>query len=75
MQIHCGADAPSRSYTYQPGSGAGFLKDFQDNLRINILEKSDERVVFDLVGVDAAIANTFRRVLLAEVPTMAFETV
>lgn len=30
---------------------------------------------FDLVGVDASIANAFRRILLAEVPTMAIETV
>jgi DNA-directed RNA polymerase alpha subunit len=30
---------------------------------------------FDLVGVDASIANAFRRLLLAEVPTMAIETV
>ena len=30
---------------------------------------------FDLIGVDAAIANAFRRILLAEVPTMAIEDV
>jgi DNA-directed RNA polymerase I and III subunit RPAC1 len=30
---------------------------------------------FDLVGVDASIANAFRRILIAEVPSMAIETV
>ncbi|EMP24469.1 DNA-directed RNA polymerases I and III subunit RPAC1 [Chelonia mydas] len=30
---------------------------------------------FDMVGIDAAIANAFRRILLAEVPTMAVEKV
>lgn len=30
---------------------------------------------FDLIGTDAAIANAFRRILLAEVPTLAIETV
>lgn len=30
---------------------------------------------FDLVGVDSSIANAFRRILIAEVPTMAIETV
>ncbi|MEQ2178394.1 hypothetical protein GOODEAATRI_013650 [Goodea atripinnis] len=30
---------------------------------------------FDMVGIDAAIANAFRRILLAEVPTMAIEKV
>ncbi|XP_007896447.1 DNA-directed RNA polymerases I and III subunit RPAC1 isoform X3 [Callorhinchus milii] len=28
---------------------------------------------FDMVGIDASIANSFRRILLAEVPTMAVE--
>jgi DNA-directed RNA polymerase I and III subunit RPAC1 len=30
---------------------------------------------FDLVGVDASIANAFRRILISEVPTIAIETV
>lgn len=30
---------------------------------------------FDMIGIDASIANSFRRILLAEVPTMAFEKV
>lgn len=32
-------------------------------------------MVFDMVGVDPAIANALRRILLAEVPTMAIEHV
>jgi DNA-directed RNA polymerase I and III subunit RPAC1 len=36
---------------------------------------SDEEIVFDLIGIDASIANAFRRILLAEVPTMAIEHV
>lgn len=30
---------------------------------------------FDLIHIDASIANTFRRILLAEVPSLAIETV
>ena len=30
---------------------------------------------FSLVGVDASIANAFRRILIAEIPTLAIETV
>ncbi len=30
---------------------------------------------FDLIGVDASLANSFRRILLAEIPTMAIEKV
>lgn len=40
------------------------------------IQHSDElEMEFDLVGVDASIANAFRRILIAEVPTMAIETV
>ena len=34
-----------------------------------------DRIVFDMVGIDAALANALRRILLAEVPTMAIERV
>ena len=30
---------------------------------------------FDIIGVDPAIPNAFRRLLLSEVPTMAFDRV
>ncbi|KAJ8308705.1 hypothetical protein KUTeg_013579 [Tegillarca granosa] len=36
---------------------------------------TDDELEFDMVGVDAAIANAFRRILLSEVPTMAIEKV
>ena len=32
-------------------------------------------MVFELIGVDASIANAIRRVLIAEVPTMAISTI
>lgn len=32
-------------------------------------------MLFDMIGIDASIANSFRRILLAEVPTMAIEKV
>ena len=36
---------------------------------------TEERVIFDLIGVDASIANSLRRIMLAEVPTVAIEMV
>ena len=35
---------------------------------------SESEVEFDLIGVDASIANTLRRILIAEVPTLAIES-
>lgn len=50
------------------------LASFQKNFKINIIKMDDTSMEFDMIGVDAAIANTFRRILIAEVPTMAVET-
>ena len=37
------------------------------NLHINVVSIKDNDMEFDLIGVDAAIANAFRRIMLAEV--------
>jgi len=45
------------------------------NMQIAVTKLNEECIEFDLIGVDAAIANALRRILLAEVPTVAVETV
>ncbi|RVE74277.1 hypothetical protein OJAV_G00020290 [Oryzias javanicus] len=61
-----------------PGNYPGFqdswdMKNFQKNFRIDVVALDENNIEFDMVGIDAAIANAFRRILLAEVPTMAIE--
>ncbi|KAK2848618.1 hypothetical protein Q5P01_008452 [Channa striata] len=51
------------------------MQKFQKNFRIDIVHLDESNMEFDMVGIDAAIANAFRRILLAEVPTMAIEKV
>ncbi|KAJ0066923.1 hypothetical protein NL108_004895, partial [Boleophthalmus pectinirostris] len=63
-----------------PGNYPGYddtwnLRKFQKNFSINVVQLDENNMEFDMVGVDAAIANAFRRILLAEVPTMAIEKV
>ncbi|XP_032818725.2 DNA-directed RNA polymerases I and III subunit RPAC1 isoform X1 [Petromyzon marinus] len=63
-----------------PGNYAGYddtwnQEKFEQNFRIDVVRMEDMEMEFDMVGVDAAIANAFRRILLAEVPTMAVEKV
>ena len=41
--------------------------DAKQQLRVDVVSCSFEELEFDLVGVDAAIANAIRRVLIAEV--------
>uniref|UniRef100_A0A8C4WZT6 DNA-directed RNA polymerases I and III subunit RPAC1 n=1 Tax=Eptatretus burgeri TaxID=7764 RepID=A0A8C4WZT6_EPTBU len=63
-----------------PGNYSGYedawdQEEFEKNFRIDVLKMSAEEIEFDMIGIDAAIANAFRRILLAEVPTMAVEKV
>eukprot|EP00045_Choanoeca_perplexa_P003184 m.29005 g.29005 ORF g.29005 m.29005 type:complete len:347 (+) comp11912_c0_seq1:126-1166(+) len=63
-----------------PGSYPGVddswnLDQFRENLKIDAVHIEGDSLEFDLVGVDAAIANTLRRILIAEVPTIAIESV
>ena len=52
-----------------------FLKNFKDNFSIKILKKTEDRIEFEMIGIDASIANAFRRILISEVPTIAIETI
>lgn len=38
--------------------------------KINVLKSTFDHLEFDMVGVDASIANAIRRILLAEVSSM-----
>eukprot|EP00455_Lapot_gusevi_P012106 TRINITY_DN1567_c0_g2_i1.p1 TRINITY_DN1567_c0_g2~~TRINITY_DN1567_c0_g2_i1.p1 ORF type:complete len:386 (+),score=87.13 TRINITY_DN1567_c0_g2_i1:96-1160(+) len=51
------------------------IEAWKEKFRIQQIYAKKDDLVFDLVGVDAPIANAFRRILLAEVPTMAIEKV
>jgi DNA-directed RNA polymerases I and III subunit RPAC1 len=51
------------------------LPKFKDNLQITFHHNHPCDSQFSLVGVDASIANAFRRILLAEIPTLAIEDV
>lgn len=53
------------------------LSDFKENFSINITRKSEDgnEIEFDMVGIDPPLANAFRRILIAEVPTMAIDQI
>lgn len=59
---------PMASQVYGPAcESADFLPAFKAGLRVNIISDEDDEVVFDLIGVEAPIANALRRILIAEV--------
>lgn len=51
------------------------MKDFIEQCDIEILSLNDEEIVFDLIGAEPPLANALRRILIAEIPTMAIEKV
>lgn len=45
------------------------------SLQVMKLDRDEGTMQFDLIGVDPAVANTLRRILIAEIPTVAVEHV
>lgn len=43
------------------------LHRFKAGFKVQMVSWSEENMEFDMIGVDAAVANAFRRILLAEV--------
>ncbi|CAI5756409.1 unnamed protein product [Candida verbasci] len=60
---------------HQPGDHSWDIEKFKDSFDINITNISDGVATFDLIHIDTSIANAFRRIMIAEVPSVAAETV
>ncbi|KAK4687035.1 DNA-directed RNA polymerases I and III subunit RPAC1, partial [Tremellales sp. Uapishka_1] len=71
-----GATAGSEFPGHYPGEDHSWnLQAFKKNLVTSVQRLTPSTIEFDLVGVDASIANALRRVMIAEVPTVAIEDV
>ncbi|GJD07306.1 DNA-directed RNA polymerases I and III subunit RPAC1 [Galdieria sulphuraria] len=51
------------------------LETFLNQLQLRLVKNSEEEIILELVGVAAPLINALRRILFAEVPTMAIEYV
>ncbi|CAI7564261.1 DNA-directed RNA polymerase I and III subunit RPAC1 [Penicillium manginii] len=59
-----------------PGeSHAWALDQFKENFKVDYHRNDPYEASFSLIGLDAAVANAFRRILMAEIPTLAIEYV
>ncbi|KAJ5856570.1 uncharacterized protein N7529_010514 [Penicillium soppii] len=57
-----------------PGESHGWaLDEFQKNFRVEFHQNDKLEASFSLIGLDASVANAFRRILMAEIPTIAIE--
>ena len=51
------------------------LRHFIEHVDIRIKKLDSEEIIFDLVGAEPPLANALRRILIAEIPTIAIEKV
>ncbi len=59
-----------------PGEDAAFtIERFREAFSVDFHQNEQFEASFSLVGVDASLANAFRRVLISEIPTLAIEHV
>jgi len=74
--VKCGLDGVSPLYSLATPS-VDFVASVKASLKVKVISETEakDELVFDLIGVDAPIANALRRILLAEVPSVAIETV
>lgn len=47
----------------------------KENIDISVVRNSEEFLEMEMKGIDAALANALRRIIIAEIPTMAFHKV
>jgi len=51
------------------------FEQLKEGFSATVQSLDEEKLEVDLVGIDAAVVNAFRRILISEVPTMAIEKV
>ncbi|KAL6573142.1 hypothetical protein OROMI_012758 [Orobanche minor] len=82
-RVLCTLDAPIHTESIQySGAYAAMgvdnslrLEEFRNNFRVEVISITEDDMEFDIIGIDVALANAFRRILIAELPTMAIEKV
>lgn len=62
-------------YSADSGNMNWDLSKFKEQFKLNISYITDRTANLDLIGLDTSIANAFRRIMIAEVPTVAPEYV
>lgn len=51
------------------------MESFKRNSQVKVVKMEKDDMEFDIIGIDFSLANAFRRIMLAEVPSMAVDRV
>ncbi|KAI1006550.1 DNA-directed RNA polymerases I and III subunit [Podosphaera aphanis] len=70
-------DVSSTDYPgHYPGEDHSWNKEvFARNFTVQFHHNTPNKASFSLIGIDASVANSFRRIMIAEIPTLAIEYV
>lgn len=49
------------------------MRSFKEQVSIEVKSFNEEEMIFDVKGIDAPLANSLRRILISEIPTIAIE--
>ncbi|CAN4106661.1 unnamed protein product [Withania somnifera] len=82
-RVLCGSLAPtntenvnySGAYAAMGVDNSVRFEQFRNNFKVDIVRLEEDELEFDMIGIDPSLANAFRRILIAELPTMAIEKV
>ncbi|CAH8348795.1 unnamed protein product [Eruca vesicaria subsp. sativa] len=65
----------SGSHVFSGVDNSVKLGNFYEDFKVDVISCTETDMEFDMIGIDAAFANAFRRILISEVPSMAIEKV
>ncbi|KAF6167499.1 hypothetical protein GIB67_031700 [Kingdonia uniflora] len=72
---HTGIITYSGAYTEMGADNSLCFDKFLKNFRVDVIRLKEDEMEFDMIGIDASIANAFRRIFIVELPTMVIEKV
>lgn len=73
--VKCEFESISHNRSFDSWTTYDNQKPFIDRIRMEIIQLEGNEMVVDIIGLHPALANALRRILIAEVPTMAIEKV
>jgi len=75
-RVVLGEEEVQNDFTVEPARDDPWsLEAFKQKLQVKVVKMEKDDMEFDIIGIDFSLANAFRRIMLAEVPSMAVDRV
>ena len=75
-RVVLGEEEVQNDFPFEPSRGDPWnIEAFERKLQVKVVKIEKDDMEFDIIGIDFSLANAFRRIMLAEVPSMAVDRV